>query len=145
MRTVPQHRAGSCGRSPGCGGREGGRERGRGREPGRGGPGMFPVGGDCARGCDPAIGGSGGPGGTFAAVRASCGSRCRQRPPWLMINARGPPCGSRWPPPLATWNSGIPRRTWWGYSSATALISRREGNESLQTRFRPERTRSPAT
>lgn len=48
-------------RSPGCGGREGVREGGR--ESGRGGPGMFPVGGDCARGCDPAIGSWGGGGG----------------------------------------------------------------------------------
>lgn len=43
-------------RSPGCGGREGGREAGR------GGPGMSPVGGDCARRCDPAIGVWGGGG-----------------------------------------------------------------------------------
>lgn len=129
-----------------AGGREGG--RGGGRESGRGGPGMFPVGGDCARGCDPAIGGSGGVGGcpgTFTAERASWGSDYRKRPPWLMINARGPPCGSCWPPPLTTWNSRIPKRTWWGYSRVTALISRREGSQSLQTGFRLERTPSPAT
>lgn len=76
--------------------REGGSQGGR--EQGRGGPGMFPVGGDCARGCDPAIGGSVGAPGTFAALSASWGSGWRQPPGWLMINVRGRPCGS----PLAT-------------------------------------------
>lgn len=61
---------------------------------------MFPVGGDCARGCEPAIGGSVGAPGTFLARRASWGSGWRQPSVWLMINARGRPCGSRWPLPI---------------------------------------------
>lgn len=148
MRTVPQHPAGSCGRTESRLRREGGRERrregvreGRTRNVSSGWRQRSRL-----RSCNWRLWGAGGgcPG-TFTAERASWGSDYWRPPPWLMINARGPPCGSYWPPPLATWNSRIPRRTWWGYSRVTALISRQEGSQSLQTGFRLERTPSPAT